>query len=482
MALARNVTYSGKMISHKRFAKIITTLGPSSSNKKQIKKLVNAGADVFRLNFSHGTQKEQARRYKIIREVEHEVGKPIGVIIDLQGPKIRVATFSKKIVELEKGASFMLDGDWASQGTESRVAITNPEVIEVLDPGMELLLDDGKIKLEVVQGGTNSVKTVVRIGGVLTNHKGLNIPGTILPISSLTTKDISDLKFGLALGVDWVALSFVQSPEDISQARRLVNDQAGILAKIEKPSAINHLSEIVRLSDAIMVARGDLGVEALPEEVPGLQKRIIQAARSAGKPVIVATQMLESMIAAPTPTRAEASDVANAIFEGADAIMLSAETAIGRYPIESVKMMKRIIERVELDENYNLISDTDCNPGLDADAITAAARQVAQSIGASLIVTYTETGSTTLRASKVRPEVPILALTPSLETARRLVLAWGVNPLQTHDLSNFDDLIFHTSETVVREGLAKPGEKIVVTAGMPFSTPGTTNILHIIKV
>ena len=470
------------MLHRDRAAKIISTLGPSSSSAGQIRELFRAGADVFRLNFSHGTHKEQAERYHLIRELELEVGTPIGVIMDLQGPKIRVQTFKNGSVELERGSSFQLDSQSQIQGTNLRAAISNPEIFDVIEPGMELLLDDGKIRLEVSEKGVSDIQTIVRTAGTLSDHKGLNIPSIILPMSPLTEKDRKDLSFGLELGVDWVALSFVQQSEDIVELRRLVNDQAGILAKIEKPSAIKHLSQIVQLSDAVMVARGDLGVEAPPENVPGLQKRIIQAARKEGKPVIVATQMLESMISAPTPTRAEASDVANAIFEGADAVMLSAETAIGGYPVESVAIMNRIIEKVEQDQNFNISAEPVYDHGVDADAITVAARQVAQSIGASCIVTFTETGSTTLRASKVRPAVPIIALTPSLDIARQLVLAWGVNPMQTHEVSNFEELIAHTLDVSARKGLAKSGQRIVVTAGVPFSTPGTTNILHIITV
>ena len=465
-----------------RAAKIVSTLGPSSSSREKIKELFMAGADVFRLNFSHGTHEEHALRYNAIREIERELDRPIGVIMDLQGPKIRVEKFENGAIELEKGSAFKLDSSPDKPGTKTRVAITNPEIYHAVKPGTELLLDDGKIRLEVCEGGITEIETVVKSGGVLSDHKGLNIPGTVLPMSSLTEKDRKDLRLGLDLGVDWVALSFVQRPEDIKEARSLISTHAGILAKIEKPAAIDHLDEIVQLTEAVMVARGDLGVEAPPEDVPGLQKLIIQKARMEGKPVIVATQMLESMVMAPTPTRAEASDVANAIFEGADAVMLSAETAVGKFPVESVAIMNRVINKVEQDRNYNLHPDISFKHGSDADAITTAARQVAQSIEASTIVTFTETGSTTLRASKVRPNVPILALTPRLDIARQLALAWGVHPLQTHDVGTFDDLVAHTINVAAREEFAKPGQRLVVTAGVPFSTPGTTNILHIIKV
>ena len=467
-----------------RAAKIVSTLGPSSTSREQISALFEAGADVFRLNFSHGSHQEHADRYQAIREIEREFGRPIGIMMDLQGPKIRVDCFQNGKIDLADGASFTLDRNAVDAGTESRVSISNPEIYTVLEPGTHLLLDDGKIRLFVEEASAEEVRTTVEVGGVLSDHKGLNIPGAILPMSALTDKDRADLRFGLDLGVDWVALSFLQRPEDISEARRLIAGRAGILCKMEKPKAIEHLEQIVQLSDAVMVARGDLGVEAPPEDVPGLQKRIIQTARTEGKPVIVATQMLESMINAPTPTRAEASDVATAIFDGADAVMLSAETAAGDYPVEAVSIMDRIINKVEQDPNYNLLLNTDRRhqSGTDADAITAAARQVAQTIGAAAIVTFTTTGSTTLRASQVRPLVPIMGLTPKLETARRLVLAWGVHPVHTHDVSDFTDLVNHSIEIATREEFASSGQRLVVTAGVPFGTPGATNVLRIIWV
>ncbi len=467
-----------------RAAKIVSTLGPSSTSREQISALFEAGADVFRLNFSHGSHQEHADRYQAIREIEREFGRPIGVMMDLQGPKIRVDYFQNGKIDLPDGVSFTLDRNAVDAGTESRVSISNPEIYKVLEPGTHLLLDDGKIRLLVEEASAEEVRTTVEVGGVLSDHKGLNIPDVILPMSALTDKDRADLRFGLDLGVDWVALSFLQRPEDISEARRLIAGRAGILCKMEKPKAIEHLEQIVQLSDAVMVARGDLGVEAPPEDVPGLQKRIIQTARTEGKPVIVATQMLESMINAPTPTRAEASDVATAIFDGADAVMLSAETAAGDYPVEAVSIMDRIINKVEQDPNYNLLLNMDRRhqSGTDADAITAAARQVAQTIGAAAIVTFTTTGSTTIRASQVRPLVPIMGLTPKLETARRLVLAWGVHPVHTHDVSDFTDLVNHSIDIATREEFASSGQRLVVTAGVPFGTPGATNVLRIIWV
>ncbi len=467
-----------------RAARIVSTLGPSSSTPEVIRALFEAGTDVFRLNFSHGTHAEHKARYDIVRALEAEFSHPVGVIIDLQGPKIRVTTFAAGAVDLAAGAAFRLDAADNEQGTASRVAITNPEIFASLEAGHSLLLDDGKIRLRVIEAGKDFAETEVEVGGELSDSKGLNIPGSLLALSALTPKDRRDLQYGLDLGADWVALSFVQRPEDVAEARKLVGGRAGILVKMEKPLAIQHLDQIVELADAVMVARGDLGVEAPPEDVPGLQKEIIDKAREAGKPVIVATQMLESMIHAPTPTRAEASDVATAVFEGADALMLSAETAAGEYPVEAVAMMDRIIRRIEGDRSYNVTSGFDRRgqSGSDADAITAAARQVASGVNAAAIVTFTTTGSTTLRAARVRPDVPILALTPELATARRLILAWGVHPVHTADVGGFPEMVDKATAIARSEGFAETGQRLVVTAGLPFGTPGATNVLRIVWV
>ncbi|MBT5180718.1 MAG: pyruvate kinase, partial [Rhodospirillaceae bacterium] len=362
-----------------RAARIVSTLGPSSSTPERIRALYEAGTDVFRLNFSHGTHAEQKARYDIVRGLEAEFGHPAGIIMDLQGPKIRVGAFTDGSVQLVEGAAFHLDGDSGEMGSAARASITNPEIFPSLEAGAPLLLDDGKIRLRVIEAGADFVDTEVEVGGVLSDSKGVNIPGALLALSALTKKDRRDLQFGLELGADWVALSFVQRPEDVAEARKLIGGRAGVLVKLEKPLAIEHLDQIVELADAVMVARGDLGVEAPPEDVPGLQKKIIAKARDEGKPVIVATQMLESMIGSPTPTRAEASDVATAVFDGADAVMLSAETAAGDYPVEAVAMMDRIIRRVEGDGHYQVTRGFDRrgDSGSDADAITAAARTVA---------------------------------------------------------------------------------------------------------
>ncbi|KZD10993.1 pyruvate kinase [Oceanibaculum pacificum] len=466
-----------------RSTKIVATLGPSSATVEQIRTLFAAGADVFRLNFSHGAHEDHAERVKILRALEEETGRPISIMMDLQGPKLRVGTFAEGKVALHAGRRFRLDLDKAA-GDDNRVCLPHPEIFKAIQPGDALLLDDGKIRLKVMACDDKSADTEVIAGGVLSDRKGVNVPNAVLDLSPLTDKDRRDLQFGLDQGVDWVALSFVQRPEDIAEARKLIAGRATIIAKLEKPSAIQHLAEIIEMTDAVMVARGDLGVEMAPEDVPSLQKQIVRACRMAGKPVIVATQMLESMISAPAPTRAEASDVATAVYDGADAVMLSAESAAGQYPTESVAMMNRIIERVERDSLYRTILDAvhGTPDATGQDAITAAARQVAETISAAAIVTYTTSGSTTLRASRERPPVPILCLTSKIETARRLVMAWGVHTVKTRDARTFADMVQSAQGIVVKEGFGRKDDKIVVTAGVPFGTPGATNVLRIARV
>jgi pyruvate kinase len=460
--------------------KIVATLGPATSDPTTIKRLFEAGADVFRLNFSHGTHDDHRRRYDAVRAVEQELGSPIGILLDLQGPKLRVGGFVDGRAELATGAAFRLDLDPAP-GSAARATLPHPEIFAALADDAELLIDDGKLRLRVLRHGPDFAECEVVTGGTISDRKGVNVPGVVLPISPLTAKDRRDLAFGLELGVDWVALSFVQRPEDMAEARRLVQGRAGVLAKLEKPSAIQRLEEIVDLSDAVMVARGDLGVEMPPETVPGTQKRIVRLCRRAGKPVIVATQMLETMIGAPTPTRAEASDVATAVYDGADAVMLSAETASGRYPLEAVTIMEKIIASVEGDPLYRPIMDAvHAEPEhTAADAITAAARQVAHTVRASAIVTYTTSGSTTLRAARERPDVPILCLTERLATARRLMLAWGVHPVVTADVRDFEEMVEKACRFAKTTGLARAGDRVVITAGVPFGTPGATNVLRL---
>jgi pyruvate kinase len=399
---------------------------------------------------------------------------------DLQGPKLRIGTFRDGPIELTEGQAFRLDLD-DTPGDATRVQLPHPEVLQAIEAGQILLLDDGKVRLRVEHCGPDHAETRVEAGTRLSDRKGLNVPQTVLPLSPLTPKDRDDLAFALDIGVDWIALSFVQRPEDVAEAKRLIAGRAHLVVKMEKPSAIHHLDQLIDQTDAMMVARGDLGVEMPPEDVPSLQKRIVRNCREAGKPVIVATQMLESMISAPAPTRAEASDVATAVYDGADAVMLSAETAAGEYPKEAVAIMDRIARRVENDPLYRTLMDAEhADPeNTAADAITAAARQVAHTIGAAGIVTYTTSGSTTLRAARERPEVPILCLTSSPATARRLSLCWGVHAVHTSDVQDFPEMVKKACAIAYRDGLAKEGQRLVITAGVPFGTPGNTNVLRI---
>ena len=464
----------------RRSAKIVATLGPASSTPDRIRALFDAGVDVFRLNFSHGTHQEHHTRFEAIRRIEHATGRPIGVLADLQGPKLRLGTFAEGPIELAPGARFRLDLD-RRPGDETRAPLPHPEIFEALEPGTELLLDDGKVRLQAETCGAEYADTLCRVGGTLSDRKGVNVPNAVLPVSAITEKDRADLAFALDHGADWIALSFVQRPDDVAEGRKLVAGRAGVMVKLEKPSAIQRLPEIIEQADALMVARGDLGVEMPPEDVPSVQKQVVHACRLVGKPVIVATQMLESMITSPTPTRAEASDVATAVYDGADAVMLSAETAAGRYPVEAVAMMDRIACRVHDDPLYRtLLEGTRTELEHTApDAISAAACQVAGMVGAVAIVSYTTSGATALRAARERPAAPILVLTAKLATARRLAVLWGAHCVHTSDVRNFADMVQKAARIAHREGIAEPGQRIVVTAGVPFGTPGATNVLRI---
>ena len=466
-----------------RFAKIIATLGPASAAPDTIRALFAAGVDVFRLNFSHGDHDGHRRCFNAIREVESATGRPIGVLLDLQGPKLRIGEFAEGRATLDEGASFVLDLDQAP-GDSQRVALPHPEVFTALKPGTDLLVDDGKIRLEVETCGANFAGTRVKVGGEISDHKGVNIPDAVLPISPLTGKDRRDLALGLELGVDWVAASFVQRPRDVLLLREAIGGRASLVTKLEKPSAVERLDEIVELSDAVMVARGDLGVELPPEDVPSISRRIVRTCRGAGKPVIVATQMLESMISSPVPTRAEASDVATAIYDGADAVMLSGETAVGRYPVETVDIMHRIVARVERDPHYReQIAEAPTSPDpTAADAISDAMRRIAHTLSVSAAVTYTKSGSSSLRAARERPGSPVLSLTPHMSTARRLALVWGLHSVLTGDVDHVEEMVDQACRTAVAEGFANVGDRLVIMAGMPFGVSGTTNMLRIARV
>jgi pyruvate kinase len=468
-----------------RNAKIVATLGPASSDRATIEALFDAGADVFRLNFSHGSHADHKQRLDIIRAIERDSGRPIGVLLDLQGPKLRLGTFIDGPVTLRAGDAFRLDMDYELLGDQRRAPLPHAEIYAALEVGTELLIDDGRVRLRVESFGPEHAETRVVVGGRVSDRKGVNVPGVVLPLSAMTDKDHADLDYGLSLGVDWVALSFVQRPEDIEQIKRIVGVRAGVVAKLEKPAAIHSLAAIVAASDAVMVARGDLGVEMPPEQVPAIQKRIVRSCRKAGKPVIVATQMLESMVSAPVPTRAEASDVATAIYDGADAVMLSAESASGQYPLDAVRIMDSIIAQTEADPHYRDTVAAGVSDGggtLASDGIGVAVRSVASALKVAAVVAYTSSGYSALRMARERPCAPIVGMTPRIAIARRLALAWGVYPVLCHDVVDVMEMSEWAGRTAQREGIAHAGDSIVISAGIPFGTPGATNLLRIMQI
>jgi pyruvate kinase len=467
-------------IRRNRQSKIIATLGPASSDKDMICTLFEAGVDVFRLNFSHGRHDEHRARVEAIRTVEREFSHPIGMIGDLQGPKLRIGAFADGGIDLAPGRKLRLDLD-DTPGDASRVQLPHPEVISALEKGADILLDDGKVKLVVRDKQNDALETEVVSGHYLSDHKGVNVPGVILPIPALTDKDKRDLKAALDMGVDWIAQSFVQRPADLAEARKLIDGRAGLIMKLEKPAALEHLEELIDMADAVMLARGDLGVEIPPEDVPAVQKHVLRRVRQKGKPGIVATQMLESMTESPTPTRAEASDVATAVYDGTDAVMLSAETAAGQYPREAVAIMDRIAGHVEDDRSYERIINAE-HPEAGAepsDAITVAAYHVAKNIDAAAIVNFTSSGSTALRTARQRPDVPILCLTQNMDVAHRLTLSYGVHPVHVEGVENTTQALEVAGEKALEQGIAEKGQRIVLTAGVPFNTPGSTNVLRI---
>jgi len=467
----------------RRRTKIVATLGPASSTPEVIERLYRTGADVFRLNFSHGSHEDHAQRIGIIRALEKKVGRPIGILADVQGPKLRVGRFQAGRVQLQTGQSFRLDMS-ATPGDVRRVQLPHPEIIEAARIGTTLLLDDGKLRLRVVHKRDDHLETEILVGGALSDRKGVNVPDVPLNIPALTVKDRADLDFVLPLGIEYIGLSFVQRPEDVAETQAIADGRAWVMVKLEKPQAVENLEGIMALTDAVMVARGDLGVEMPPEEVPLIQKRIVRMARELGKPVVVATQMLESMISSPSPTRAEASDVATAVFDGADAVMLSAESAAGQFPFEAVNMMDRILSRVEQDSGWRQLTNA-ARPEpqkTSAGAISTAARQVAETIDAKTIATFSSTGSTTLRVARERPSSPILGLTASESTARRMAVVWGVHPLLSQEPNSMTDMVNKAVRAAASEGFAESGDEIVVTAGVPFGTPGTTNALRVATV
>ncbi|MBC2667445.1 pyruvate kinase [Novosphingobium flavum] len=466
-----------------RKVKILATVGPASRSPEMVERLLRAGVDAFRVNMSHGDHATHAETIATIRAAERDMGRPVAILCDLQGPKLRVGTFAEGKVLIRHGAHFTLDRDPAP-GTAERVCLPHPELFEVLRKGQRLLIDDGKLKLRVIKAEADTILCTAEVGGFISDRKGVNVPDAVIPVPAMTEKDRRDLAFAVEQGADWIALSFVQRPEDVAEARRLMGGHGALCAKIEKPAAVDRLDEIIELSDAIMVARGDLGVELNPEEVPPLQKMIVEATRRSGKPVIVATQMLESMIESPAPTRAEVSDVANAVYDGADAVMLSAETASGAWPVEAVTIMDRIGKQVENSPGYSArIHFTDVQPdATTADALARASAEIARTVTLAGIIVFTGSGSTARRVARERPGVPMLVLTPSQKVARKVALLWGAYAVHTKDIGTFEEMIAKGKRMALRHGFGSAGSKLIALAGVPFGTPGATNLLHVVTL
>ncbi len=476
-------TDSSKSLRRRRKVKILATLGPASSNKETITALLRAGADAFRVNMSHGDHETHSRTIGLIREVEKELNRPVAVLCDLQGPKLRVGKFKDGAAFIRHGAHFTLDRN-PEPGDETRVELPHPELFGILQKGQRLLIDDGKLRLVVIRAEADSLLCTAEVGGPISDRKGVNVPDTLVPVPALTEKDRRDLAFAIQHEADWIGLSFVQRPEDVAEARRLMGGHGALMAKIEKPSAVETLDEIIELSDGIMVARGDLGVELNPEEVPPLQKRIIESVRLAGKPVVVATQMLESMIERPTPTRAEVSDVANAVYDGADAVMLSAETAAGAWPVEAVTIMDRIAAQVEADRTYRErihIAETPPDATM-ADALAESCASIANTLPIEAIICFTLSGISARRVARERPSAPMLVLTPSLKSARRVALLWGAQAVSTKDIGSFEEMIAKGKRMALRHGFGTAGSRLVILAGVPFGVPGSTNLLHVVTL
>lgn len=466
-----------------RKVKILATLGPASNTPEMLERLLRAGADAFRVNMSHGDKADHAAVIKAIRDLEARFNRPIAILADLQGPKLRVGTFANGRAIIRHSGHFTLDRN-PEPGDETRVCLPHPELFGIMQRGQRLLINDGKIQLKVIRADADAILCSAEVGGVISDRKGVNVPDVEVPIPALTEKDRADLAFAVEHGCDWIGLSFVQRPEDLAEARKLIGGKALLCAKIEKPSAIRRLAELIELSDGIMVARGDLGVELYPEEVPPLQKKIVNATRTAGKPVIVATQMLESMIESPAPTRAEVSDVANAVYDGADAVMLSAETAAGEWPEEAVAIMSRIARQVEGDDAYlervRFLATTP--DATTADALSHSCMTIADTIRIGAIAVFTASGSTARRVARERPSVPVMVLTPSRATARRCALLWGAYPVVTKDIGSFEEMIAKGKRMALRHGFGQAGARLIVLAGVPFGTPGATNLLHVVTL
>jgi pyruvate kinase len=468
----------------RRRTKLVATLGPASSSRSMISKLFEAGADVFRINMSHTAHDKMRELVQTIRAIESECNRPIGILVDLQGPKLRLGNFKNESAQLDAGQDFVLDTDPAP-GDSTRVNLPHAEIFAAIRPGDTLLIDDGKLRLTTAVVEPRRIVAQVNVGGKVSSRKGVSLPNTVVPLAALAPKDIADLEAALDAGIDWVALSFIQRPEDVAEAKKITRGRAAVMAKIEKPQAVSRLDEILDLADALMVARGDLGVEMPLEKVPGVQKEMTRACRRAGKPVIVATQMLESMISSPVPTRAEVSDVATAIFDGADAVMLSAESAAGQYPIEAVATMNKIAEEVEREEGLYLpalhVLHTEPEP-TGADAIAAAARQVAETLDLAAIICWTSSGATAMRVARERPRPPIVAISPILGAGRKLSLVWGIHCVVAEDARDQDDMVERACEIASKEDFATAGERVIIVAGVPLGTPGATNMMRVAYV
>ncbi|KHK92421.1 pyruvate kinase [Novosphingobium malaysiense] len=470
-------------IKRTRKVKILATLGPASRDRETITRLLKAGADAFRVNMSHGDHDTHRETIANIRAVEKDLMRPVAVLCDLQGPKLRVGTFRDGKAFIRHGAHFTLDSD-PTPGDDTRVQLPHPELFGLLEKGQRLLIDDGKLRFVVIKPEKDRILCSAEVGGQISDRKGVNIPDAIVPVPALTEKDRRDLAFAVKEGADWIGLSFVQRPEDVAEARRLMGGYGALMAKIEKPAAVQSLDEIIELSDGIMVARGDLGVELLPEEVPPIQKHIIEKTRAYGKPVVVATQMLESMITSPTPTRAEVSDVANAVYDGADAVMLSAETAAGQWPVEAVTIMDRIATQVEGDKTYRERIHIAATPpdATTADALSASCATIADTLPIEGIIIFTGSGISARRVARERPSAPMLVLTPSQKTARRMALLWGAHNVSTKDIGSFEEMIAKGKRMALRHGFGAAGSRLVALAGVPFGVPGSTNLLHVVTL
>jgi pyruvate kinase len=463
-----------------RRAKIVCTLGPAVSSPHRLRELVAAGMDVARLNLSHGAYTDHEAVYRDVRAASDESGHAVGILVDLQGPKIRTGRFAEGPVTLTNGSRFVVTVDDVL-GDQERVSTTYKGLPGDVRPGDMLLVDDGKVALQAVEVTATDVITEVIEGGVVSNNKGINLPGVAVSVPALSDKDEADLRWGLRLGADMIALSFVRDAKDIVRVHEIMDEEGvrlPVIAKIEKPQAVDHLTEIIHAFDGVMVARGDLGVELPLEEVPLVQKRAIEIARRNAKPVIVATQVLESMIENSRPTRAEASDCANAVLDGADAIMLSGETSVGKWPIEAVRTMAKIIESTE-EHGLDRVAELGTKPHTTGGAVTAAAAEIGDLVGAKYLVTFTTSGDSAKRLSRIRSKLPMLAFTPNQSTRSQLALTWGIETFTVPMAKHTDQMARQVDVSLLESGRCVEGDTVVIVAGSPPGIPGSTNALRV---